>query len=95
MSQPKQVLVTGGAGFVGSHAVEYYAEHGADVTALDNLSRIDTLETADESRNTAAYNWEFISESYPDVDLVEGDIRDEDLMEEVVEGHDAIVHTAG
>jgi CDP-paratose 2-epimerase len=95
MSRPERVLVTGGAGFVGSHAVEYYAEQGADVTALDNLSRIDTLETADESRNTAAYNWEYISESYPDVDLVEGDIRDEDLMEDVVEGHDAIVHTAG
>jgi len=95
MSSLDRILVTGGAGFVGSHAVEYYAEQGADVTALDNLSRIDTLETADESRNTAAYNWEYISESHPDVDLLEGDIRDEDLMEEVVEGHDAVVHTAG
>jgi len=42
MSMPDAVLVTGGAGFVGSHAVEYYAERGADVTALDNLSRVDT-----------------------------------------------------
>jgi CDP-paratose 2-epimerase len=95
MSDPEQVLVTGGAGFVGSHAVEYYDEQGADVTALDNLSRVDTLETADESRNTAAYNWEYIAQNYPDVKLVEGDIRDDVLMEDVVEGHDAIVHTAG
>ncbi|MCD2205030.1 NAD-dependent epimerase/dehydratase family protein [Halobacterium sp. KA-6] len=95
MSSPKRVLVTGGAGFVGSHAVEYYAEQGADVTALDNLSRVDTLETADESRNTAAYNWEYIADNYPDVDLVEGDIRNEGLMEDIVEGHDAVVHTAG
>ncbi|AHG04064.1 nucleoside-diphosphate sugar epimerase [Halobacterium sp. DL1] len=95
MSMPDAVLVTGGAGFVGSHAVEYYAERGADVTALDNLSRVDTLETADDSRNTAAYNWKYISENHPGVDLVEGDIRDEELLEEVVEGHDAIVHTAG
>ncbi|WP_042663811.1 NAD-dependent epimerase/dehydratase family protein [Haloferax sp. ATB1] len=95
MSKPETVLVTGGAGFVGSHAVEYYAEQGADVTALDNLSRIETLEKADESRNTAAYNWNFIDENYPDVDLVEADIRDADTLESIVEGHDAIVHTAG
>jgi CDP-paratose 2-epimerase len=95
MASLNRVLVTGGAGFVGSHAVEYYADRGADVTALDNLSRVDTLETADESRNTAAYNWEHISENYPDVDLVEADIRDADTLEDIVDGHDAIVHTAG
>ena len=95
MSYLERVLVTGGAGFVGSHTVEYYAEQGADVTALDNLSRIDTLETANESRNTAAYNWEYISENYPDVDLVKADIRDADTLEEIVDGHDAIVHAAG
>ena len=95
MSSPESVLVTGGVGFVGSHAVEYYAEQDAEVTAFDNLSRIDTLETADESRNTAAYNWNYISENYPDVELIEGDIRDQEHIEQVVEGHDAIVHTAG
>jgi len=95
MDSPDTVLVTGGAGFVGSHAVEYYAKQGADVTALDNLSRVETLETADESRNTAAYNWEYIAENYPDVDRVEADIRNEDRLAEVVEGQDAVVHTAG
>jgi len=95
MSSPESVLVTGGVGFVGSHAVEYYAEQDAEVTAFDNLSRIDTLETADESRNTAAYNWNYILENYPDVELIEGDIRDQEHIEQVVEGHDAIVHTAG
>jgi CDP-paratose 2-epimerase len=89
------VLITGGAGFVGSHVVEYYAEQETEVTALDNLSRIETLEDADESRDTGAYNWRYLQENYPDVDLVEGDVRDEDLVEEVVEGHDAVVHTAG
>jgi CDP-paratose 2-epimerase len=94
MSTPNRVLVTGGAGFVGSHAVEYYADRGATVTALDNLSRVETL-SADESRNTAAYNWEYLGEEYPDVDRVEADIRDADRLAEIVEGHDAIVHTAG
>jgi len=89
------VLVTGGAGFVGSHAVEYYAKRGTEVTVLDNLSRIDTLVHADDNRNTGAYNWQYIEENYPDVNLVEGDIRDTNLVEETVEEHDAVVHTAG
>lgn len=95
MSDVGNVLVTGGAGFVGSHAVEYYADQGASVTALDNLSRVETLETADESRNTAAYNWDFLSEEYPEVELVRGDVRDEELLLDLAEGMDAIVHTAG
>jgi len=89
------VLVTGGAGFVGSHVVEYYAEQGGEVTALDNLSRTETLSDADESRDTGAYNWKYLAENYPGVDLVEGDVRDADLVEDIVDGHDAVVHTAG
>lgn len=94
MSSPETVLVTGGAGFVGSHVAEFYAERGAEVTALDNLSRVETLATADESRNTAAYNWEHLR-SYPEIELVRGDIRNADRLADIVEGHDAIVHTAG
>lgn len=89
------VLVTGGAGFVGSHVAEFYAQRGVDVTVLDNFSRIDTLETADKDRNTAAYNWNYLSDNYPEVDLVRGDVRDADLVTEIVEGHDGVVHTAG
>jgi len=92
---PDRVLVTGGAGFVGSHAAEFYAERGADVTILDNLSRIDTLETADETRATGAYNWQYLGETYPDIDRIEGDVRDTKLVADVVDGHDAVVHTAG
>jgi CDP-paratose 2-epimerase len=92
---PERVLVTGGAGFIGSHVAEFYAEKGADVTILDNLSRVDTLETADETRATGAYNWQYLSEEYPEIERIEGDIRDSELVEDVVEGHDAVVHTAG
>jgi len=90
-----KVIVTGGAGFVGSHAVEYYADQGADVTALDNLSRTETLPDADEDRDTGAYNWQYLAKNYPDVELVEGDVRDADLVADVVDGSDAVVHTAG
>lgn len=92
---PTRVLVTGGAGFVGSHAAAYYDQRGATVTALDNLSRTETLEHADESRDTAAYNWRYLDDQHPDVDRIEADIRDHDRLEAIVEGHDAIVHTAG
>lgn len=95
MSELERVLVTGGAGFVGSHAAEYYAERDVQVTALDNLSRVETLETADESRNTAAYNWRYLDAEFDNVTLVEADIRDADRLKSIVEGHDAIVHTAG
>lgn len=95
MSGPERVLVTGGAGFVGSHTAEYYAKQGASVTALDNLSRVETLNDADESRDTAAHNWDYLREQYPDVELVRTDVRDADAMTERVAGHDAVVHTAG
>jgi CDP-paratose 2-epimerase len=92
---PERVLVTGGAGFVGSHVVEYYAERGASVTVLDDRSRVETLADADDSRDTAAHNWRHLRDAYPSVDLRRGDVRDFDAVAAAVEGHDAVVHTAG
>lgn len=91
----ERVLVTGGAGFIGSHAAAYYDDHGVDVSVVDNLSRVGSLEHADESLDTAGYNWEYLSDSHPEIDLVEADIRDADRIAELVEGHDGVVHTAG
>ncbi len=34
-----KILVTGGAGFIGSHVAEFYAKRGDEVTVIDNLSR--------------------------------------------------------
>jgi UDP-glucose 4-epimerase len=33
-----KILVTGGAGFIGSHITEYLVQRGDDVTVLDNLN---------------------------------------------------------
>jgi len=38
-----KILVTGGAGFVGSHVAEYYARRGDEVVVFDNLSRAELL----------------------------------------------------
>jgi len=90
-----RVLVTGGAGFIGSHAAAYYDERGARVTVLDNLSRVDTLADADGSRDTARHNWEYLAANHPDVERVRADVRDRDRLEPLVAGHDGVVHTAG
>jgi CDP-paratose 2-epimerase len=90
----KNVLVTGGAGFIGSHAAEYYSKKGDNVTIIDNLSRVDTLD-ADESRNTATYNWDYLQRNFPEIEFIEMDIRNPNEVEDIVEGHDAIIHTAG
>lgn len=89
------VLVIGGAGFVGSHVAEYYAKRGSDVTILDNMSRVETLSDAEETNDTAAYNKQYLESEYPSIEFVLGDIRDQSLVEDVVEGHDAVVHVAG
>ncbi|WP_081661409.1 NAD-dependent epimerase/dehydratase family protein [Halopiger djelfimassiliensis] len=95
MSRPSHILVTGGAGFVGSHAAEFYAERGAKVTVYDNMSRVSSLETADETRNTASFNRDYLEENYPEISFIDGDVRNRKRLFDVVEGHDAIVHTAG
>jgi UDP-glucose 4-epimerase len=70
-------LVTGGAGFIGSHLVRALLARGDRVLILDNLS------TGFEE-----------SLSGLDVEMVEGDIRDERLMRECMEGIDHVFHLA-
>jgi CDP-paratose 2-epimerase len=66
-----RILVTGGAGFIGSHVAEYYARKGEEVVVLDNLSRREILGkvVADP-----LYNWNYLKQ-YGNVKLVRGDIR--------------------
>lgn len=90
-----RILITGGAGFIGSHAATYYDQKGVDVTVLDNLSRVDTLSDADKTRDTARYNWDYLAEEHPDITRLEADVRDADTMESVVAEHSAVIHTAG
>lgn len=77
-----KVLVTGGAGFVGSHIVDLLVEEGcAEVVAVDNLAR-------GRRENLAA-----ALQKGP-VRLVEGDIRDRRLMEQLTDGVDLVFHQA-
>ncbi|UNO40789.1 dTDP-glucose 4,6-dehydratase [Streptomyces sp. MST-110588] len=81
-----KLLVTGGAGFIGSHYVRTLLEdgypgwEGAHVTVLDAL--------------TYAGNRANLPASHPRLEFVHGDIRDRALLAELLPGHDAVVHFA-
>jgi len=84
------VLITGGAGFIGSHCAEYYVSKGRDVVVLDNLSRAQLLGKSDKN---AAYNWKRL-EKIKGIKLIKGDVRDAGLITKLAADASAILHTA-
>jgi len=86
-----RILVTGGAGFIGSHVAEAYARQGHHVVVLDNLSRALLLGRTDRNES---YAWELL-EKVPNVTRVQGSVLDTALIRDVVRASDAIVHAAG
>jgi nucleoside-diphosphate-sugar epimerase len=77
--QDEQALVTGGAGFIGSHLVDALVERGARVRVLDDLS-------TGSRQNLASVAGR--------VELVEGDIRDAGVCREACEGVRWVFHQA-
>lgn len=73
-----KIIVTGGAGFIGSHVVEYWSKLGTDVHVIDNL------------RSGYKHN---ISE-FPNVSFHNGSITDKDLTMEVIRDADYIFNFA-
>lgn len=86
-----KILVTGGAGFVGSHVSEYYAKKGSDVVVFDNLSRVEILRNG---VGDPIHNWNYLKNNYGNVELVKGDIRSFKDVKVSSNDVDAIVHTA-
>jgi len=80
MTKPiKHALVTGGAGFIGSHLVDALIRQGARVTVIDNLS------TGHRENLQAAGSG---------LDFHEGDIRDRDLLKKLMNGVEVVFHQA-
>jgi UDP-glucose 4-epimerase len=76
-----RVLITGGAGFIGSHLADGLLQEGAAVTVIDNLS---TGHRANLEHNLGSGRFRF----------VEGDVLDKEAMEPLIQGHDLICHLA-
>lgn len=79
-----KVLVTGGAGFIGSHLVDRLIQ----TDEIDQVTVLDSLTYAGDQRNLAA------AMDSPKLQFVEGDIRDADLVGDLMPGHSAVVHLA-
>jgi len=77
-------LVTGGAGFIGSHIVHTLLEQGAFVRVLDNFS-------TGKRENLVGLSRQFIGNQ---LDVLEGDLRDASRVEEAVRGIEIIFHEA-
>jgi UDP-glucose 4-epimerase len=77
--QGTKVLVTGGAGFIGSHLVEAMLRQGMVVTVLDNF------------RTGLREN---LADVEADIKLVEGSILDVEDVEKVMKGQDLVSHQA-
>ena len=77
----KKILVTGGAGFIGSNLTEKLLDLGSEVIVLDNFStgKRDNLVNVKD---------------HDDFTLIEGDIRDIDTCHEACKGVDYILHEA-
>ena len=76
-----KILVTGGAGFIGSNLIEYFLSKGYKVVCLDNFSTGHRYNLTSFGNN-------------PNFSLIEGDIRDLSDCQKAVEGVDYVLHQA-
>ncbi|MCD6480714.1 MAG: NAD-dependent epimerase/dehydratase family protein [Thermoplasmata archaeon] len=74
-----KILVTGGAGFIGSHLIDALLERGDEVICFDNFS---------------SGRREFIEHNLGQMELVEGDLLNKSDIEKAIKGCDAVFHLA-
>lgn len=78
------ILVTGGAGFIGTNLASRLLKEKNNVTILDNLSRKGT-----------ELNLKWLKKNFPKIKVIHGDIRDTPYVNRNIKGFDAIYHLAG
>ena len=73
-----KILITGGAGFIGSHLTHYLLEQGHEVTVLDTLLRGNKI----------------IKEDFDKINFIKGDVRDSQVVNNASKGCEYIYHLA-
>ena len=79
----KRILITGGAGFIGSHLADELLAHGYQVRVLDSLSP--------QVHGLHQRRPDYLD---PEVELIIGDVRNESTMHKSLKGVDAVYHLA-
>lgn len=76
-----KILITGGAGFIGSNLIDHFLTKGHQVVCLDNL--------ATGFEHNMEHNY-----SNPDFEFIKGDIRDLEVCKKAIKGCDYVLHEA-
>ena len=76
---PQRILVTGGAGFIGSHTIDLLLQEERQVIVLDNLS---------------TGKLENLNLTHPNLEFIEGDVLEYPLVEDLLDQCDAVLHLA-
>jgi len=79
----KNLLITGGAGFIGSNLSLQFSKKGYKVTVFDNFERKGTRE-----------NLRFLQKQFPDISVIESDIRNSRALDKAVVDQNFIFHLA-
>jgi CDP-paratose 2-epimerase len=77
------ILITGGAGFIGTHLAKHFSDRGDKIAVFDNLSR-----------RGSEPNLKWLQENIPGLEFIRGDIRDEKAIADAARGREAIFHLA-
>lgn len=79
-----KLLVTGGAGFIGSNLAFHFLKKNYDVTIFDNFERKGTRDNSD-----------WLKKSFPGIKIIKGDIRRMQDIKKAARNKDIILHMAG
>lgn len=88
-----KILITGGAGMIGSHCAEYFARKNNRIVVIDNLMRSQIFGSKHPS---VEYNWNYLK-SLANIKPYKNDVRDTAAMNRIFkkEKPDVVIHTAG